>query len=101
MPAKFKPSERVYAKNARGARMSTQPRSKNFKHYYLKNQSKETLFEAINSSRTKPKHKAKYRNELVRRGVKLVYQMEDGTQIPRTRQALLDYAKENGGKFQW
>ena len=41
MPAKFKPSERVYAKNARGARMSTQPRSKTFKHYYLKNTPKE------------------------------------------------------------
>lgn len=101
MPAKFKPSERVYAKNSRGARMSTQPRSKNFKHYYLKNTSQQELLDAINSSRTKPKHKAKYRNELIRRGVKLVYQMEDGTQIPRTRQALLDYARENGGKFQW
>ena len=77
MPAKFKPSERVYAKNARGARMSTQPRSKNFKHYYLKNQSKETLFEAINSSRTKPKHRQKFENELVRRGVKIVWRAKD------------------------
>ena len=101
MPAKFKPSERVYAKNSRGARMSTQPRSKKFKHYYLKNTSQQELLDAINSSRTKPKHKAKYRNELVRRGVKLVYQMEDGTQIERTQQALIDYARENGGKFQW
>ena len=99
MPAKFKPSERVYAKNSRGARMSTQPRSKNFKHYYLKNTSQQELLDAINSSRTKPKHKAKFRNELVRRGVKLVYQMEDGTQIPRTHQALIDYARENGGRF--
>ena len=101
MPAKFKPSERVYAKNSRGARMSTQPRSRSFKHYYLKNTSQQELLDAINSSRTKPKHKAKFRNELVRRGVKLVYQMEDGTQIERTQQALIDYARENGGKFQW
>ena len=68
MPAKFKPSERVYAKNARGVRMSTQPRSRSFKHYYLKNTSQQELLDAINSDRTKPKHKAKFRNELVRRG---------------------------------
>ena len=79
MPAKFKPSERVYAKNARGARMSTQPRSKTFKHYYLKNTPKEELFEAINSSRTKPKHRQKFLNELVRRGVKIVWRSPDAS----------------------
>ena len=46
MPAKFKPSERVYAKNSRGARMSTQPRSRSFKHYYLKNTSEQELLDA-------------------------------------------------------
>ena len=99
MPAKFKPSDRVYAKNARGARMSTQPKVKKWQHHYLKCQSVETLLEAINSSRTKPKHRAKYRNELVRRGIKLVYQLEDGTQLERTHQALIDYARKNGGRF--
>ena len=79
MPAKFKPSERVYAKNARGVRMSTQPRSKQFKHYYLKNTPKEELFEAINSSRTKPKHRQKFVNELVRRGVKIVWRKPDAS----------------------
>ena len=44
MPAKFKPSERVYDKNARGVRMNTQNPVKKMKHHYLKNQSKETLF---------------------------------------------------------
>ena len=71
MPAKFKPSERVM-NFARGQRMNTASgKNKKFKHYYLKNTSKEELFDAINSSRTKPKHKQKYLNELVRRGVKI------------------------------
>ena len=101
MPAKFKPSERDYPRDSRGRMLQTVSKVKKWKHHYLKNASQKDLLDDINSSRTKPKHKAKYRNELVRRGVKLVYQMEDGTQIPRTRQALLDYARENGGKFQW
>lgn len=71
MPAKFKPSERVM-NFARGQRMNTASgKNKKFKHYYLKNTSKEELFDAINSSRTKPKNKQKYLNELVRRGVKI------------------------------
>ena len=71
MPAKFKPSERIM-NFARGQRMNTASgKNKKFKHYYLKNTSKEELFDAINSSRTKPKHKQKYLNELVRRGVKI------------------------------
>ena len=98
MPAKFKPSEREYPKDARGRRMNTQVQVKKWKHHYLKAQSVETLLEAINSSRTKPKHRTKYRNELARRGIKTVY-VVNGEQIERTRQALLDYAKENGGRF--
>jgi hypothetical protein len=34
------------------------------------------LFDAINSSRTKPKHKQKFRNELVRRGIKIEWLTE-------------------------
>ena len=98
MPAKFKPSEREYPKDARGRRMNTQVQVKKWKHHYLKAQSVETLLEAINSSRTKPKHRTKYRNELARRGIKTVY-VVNGEQIERTRQALLDYARENGGRF--
>ena len=98
MPAKFKPSERDYPKDARGRRMSTQVQVKKWKHHYLKAQSVQTLLDAINSSRTKPKHKTKYRNELARRGIKTVY-VVNGEQIERTRQALLDYAKKNGGRF--
>jgi len=98
MPAKFKPSDRDYPKDARGRRMNTHNPVKKWKHHYLKNQSVETLLEAINSDRTKPKHRTKYRNELTRRGIKTVY-VVNGEQIERTRQALLDYAKENGGRF--
>ena len=98
MPAKFKPSERDYPKDARGRRMSTQVQVKKWKHHYLKNQSVQTLLDAINSDRTKPKHRTKFRNELARRGIKTVY-VVNGEQIERTRQALLDYAKKNGGRF--
>ena len=99
MPAKFKQSDRDYPKDARGRRMNTHNPVKKWIHHYLKNQSVQTLLDAINSSRTKPKHKAKYRNELVRRGIKLVYKLEDGTQLERTHQALIDYARKNGGRF--
>ena len=98
MPAKFKPSERDYPKDARGRRMNTQVQVKKWTHHYLKAQSVQTLLDAINSSRTKPKHRTKYRNELTRRGIKTVY-VVNGEQIERTRQALLDYAKKNGGRF--
>ena len=55
MPAKFKESERVYRKDARGRRMSTDSQKcKVYKHYYLKQTPKKELFEAINSPRTKP-----------------------------------------------
>jgi len=99
MPAKFKPSDREYAKDMRGRRMNTQNPVKIYKHHYLKNQSVQTLLDAINSDRTKPKHRVKYRNELTRRGIKTVYQLEDGTQIERTQKAILQYAKENGGRL--
>jgi hypothetical protein len=96
MPAKFKESERVYRKDARGRRMSTDSQKcKMYKHYYLKQETNQTLLDAINSDRTKPKHKQKFRNELVRRGVKLVYEMPDGTQIPRTLEALQDFYSAN------
>ena len=49
MPAKFKPSERVYAKDARGRRMNTHNPIKRWKHYYLKTTPKQELFDAINS----------------------------------------------------
>ena len=44
MPAKFKESERVYRKDARGRRMSTDSQKcKVYKHYYLKQTPKKDL----------------------------------------------------------
>ena len=65
MPTKFKASERVYV---RGVPTDRQP----VKHFYVKQMTKEALFEAINSDRVKPKVKQKCRNELVRRGVRII-----------------------------
>ena len=73
MPAKFKPSERVINR-VRGQRMNTaSAKNKKFKHYWLKCTSKAELFEAVNSPRTKPKHRIKFLNELVRRGIKIEF----------------------------
>jgi len=71
MPAKFKPSERIINR-VRGQRMNTaSAKNKKWKHYWLKCTAKDELFTAINSPRTKPKHRIKFINELVRRGVKI------------------------------
>ena len=72
MPAKFKPSERVINR-VRGQRMSTYTPVKKWKHYYLKQTPKAELFETVNSPRTKPKQRQKCLNELVRRGVQIVW----------------------------
>ena len=40
----------------------------------MKCMSKKALFEALNDKRTKPKVKQKCQNELVRRGVKIVWE---------------------------
>ena len=75
MPAKFKPSQRAMTRNSFG-RMSVATSGKTkpkMVHHYLKCQSVDTLIEAINADRTKPKHRAKCVNELTRRGVRLVW----------------------------
>ena len=79
MPAKFKPSERVYDRNARGVRMNTHNPVKKFTHHYLKCQSKETLFAEINKHNVKPKQRQKCLNELTRRGVKVVWRKPDAS----------------------
>ena len=50
----------------------------------------------INSDRAKPKLKQKCRNEVVRRGYKLVWKLEDGTELPKTHKALREYLAEGG-----
>jgi hypothetical protein len=61
MPAKFKESS-VKMVNRRKVGMV---------HYYLRNTSTDELVEAVLKSSTRPKHKQKYRNELVKRGFDL------------------------------
>ena len=63
MPVKFAKSFKEFKKGSKTTVM---------KHEYIKNQSQEKLFDYINNGQ-KPKIKQKCRNELVRRGVKIVY----------------------------
>jgi len=62
MPIKFKPSHKSFVKG-QGTKVE---------HFYIKNTSKEELVEYINNGQ-KPKIKQKCRNELDRRGIKLVW----------------------------
>ena len=62
MPIKFKPSQKTCVKG----------RGTNTEHFYIKNTSTEELIDYINKGQ-KPKIKQKCRNELDRRGVKLVW----------------------------
>jgi len=63
MPTKFKPSDKRYDR---------QTKKTTTEHYYIKNISKTELFDTLNNSNTTPKRKQKIRNELVRRGIKIV-----------------------------
>ena len=65
MPTKFKPDEKVFIRGVPKNKLPVQ-------RFYVKQMSKDALFEAINNDRTKPKIKQKCRNELVRRGVKII-----------------------------
>ena len=64
MPMKFKPSQTVRDRNT-GENVTQQ--------FYMRNTSKEELFEYINSSNGKPKVKQKCLNELQKRGVQVVW----------------------------
>ena len=63
MPTKYKP---IVLKIDRNTKKTS------IEHFYVKLLSVEKLFEMLNNSSTKPKHKQKFRNELVRRGVTIV-----------------------------
>lgn len=63
MPIKFKPTQRTLVRGTKN--VVTQ-------HFYIKNTPKEELIDYINNGQ-KPKIKQKCRNELTRRGVKLVW----------------------------
>lgn len=66
MPAKFRPSQRKYV---RGMATKNMP----MEHFYLKNTPKQELFAEINKYGVKPKQRQKCLNELVRRGIKVVF----------------------------
>ena len=63
MPVKYKPSE---------VKIDRQTKVKSIQHYYMKQLSQEELFNMLNAENTKPKLKQKIRNELSRRGVRIV-----------------------------
>jgi hypothetical protein len=64
MPTKFKESQTTRDRQT-GKYTTT--------HYWIKGIPQKELFDTINSSNAKPKLKQKCRNELVRRGIKIVY----------------------------
>jgi hypothetical protein len=63
MPIKLRPSTRSYDRATD---------SYTIYNYFLKNMSEKELFFELNKLSTRPKVKQKVRNELVRRGVKIV-----------------------------
>ena len=67
---KFKPSV---------TKMDRQPKKTWVEHYYMKSTPKEELIAYLNSSSARPKIKQKVRNELTRRGIKIVYEPIDNS----------------------
>lgn len=64
MPTKLRPSVVKIDRNTK---------KKTIEHSYIKQTPKEELFELLNKSVTTKKVKQKIRNELVRRGIQIVY----------------------------
>tara|TARA_Y100001972_G_scaffold68283_1_gene83266 strand:+ start:682 stop:894 length:213 start_codon:yes stop_codon:yes gene_type:complete len=64
MPVKLKPSV---------VKIDRQTKKKTIEHTYAKTQTKDELLKMLNNEYTRPKVKQKIRNELVRRGLKIVY----------------------------
>tara|TARA_Y100000592_G_C5297182_1_gene233709 strand:- start:316 stop:531 length:216 start_codon:yes stop_codon:yes gene_type:complete len=63
MPTKYKES---------AVRVDRQTKKVSIEHFYVKQISQKEAFELLNNANTKPKVKQKIRNELVRRGIKIV-----------------------------
>ena len=75
MPIKLRPSGKRWIKDPTTGRSTNNWEEE---HYYIKNFSKKELFEELNKD-IKPKIKQKIRNELVRRGVKIVKKVHVGS----------------------
>ena len=73
MPIKFKPSQKKYVKGGN-------PSTATVEHFYIKNTPKEELLKYINEGQ-KGKIKLKCRNELDRRGIKLVWKTVGPTSL--------------------
>ena len=63
MPIKLRPSGKNYDRMTKKTSIV---------HYWIKGISQKELFEELNKDNTKPKVKQKIRNELTRRGIKIV-----------------------------
>lgn len=63
MPTKLKPSGKNYDRMTKKTTIV---------HYWIKGISQKELFEELNKDNTKPKVKQKIRNELARRGIKII-----------------------------
>ena len=70
MPTKFKKDGLEY-RGSRAQRVAVK------KKYFISQTPKQELIDYINSPSGKPKIKQKFRNELTRRGVKLVYKTKE------------------------
>ena len=68
MPVKLKPSV---------VTIDRATKNNSIEHTYAKTQTKEELFKMLNHEYTTPKVKQKIRNELVRRGVEIVWVKKD------------------------
>ena len=75
MPTKLRPSGKRWIKNPETGRSTNRWESG---HYYIKTISTKDLFEELNKHNTKPKVKQKIRNELTRRGIKIVKRTQNG-----------------------
>ena len=69
MPTKLKESGKRWIKNPETGRPTNRWEAE---HYYIKTISQKELFEELNKDNTRPKVKQKIRNELTRRGIKIV-----------------------------
>ena len=63
MPTKYKES---------AVKVDRTTKKVSVEHFYVKQLSQKDAFELLNADNTKPKVKRKIRNELVRRGIKIV-----------------------------
>ena len=74
MPTKLKESGKSWIKDPKTGRSTNRWEAE---HYYIKTISQEGLFEELNKDNTKPKVKQKIRNELTRRGIKIVKRVKE------------------------